>query len=455
MTLDTALLLSRWQFAFTISFHIIFPAFTIGLASYLAMLEFLWLRTGNDVFQRIYRFWLTIFAVSFGMGVVSGVVLSYEFGTNWARFSQAVGNVIGPLMAFEVMSAFFLEASFLGIMLFGWQKVGKKLHFFATCAVAVGTLISAFWIVSANSWMHTPAGYSIRDGIFYPEDWFAIVFNPSFPYRFAHMVAAAYLTTAFAVIGTAAWYLLQRVHVAPAKVMLSMGLWFALLFAPAQAVIGDYHGLEVGAMQPAKLAALEAHWETSGEVPLILFAWPDMKAEANRFEIAIPKLGSLILTHSWEGVVKGLKDFAPEDRPYAPIPFFGFRAMVGLGLLMIAVAVIGAALHRGGRVYTARWFLRLCVACTPIGFIAVLGGWFVAETGRQPYVVQGLMRTADAGSPLLAHQVATSLALFVIAYGIIFGAGIYYILKLVRRGPGAEPEEPVAAAMGAKLAAST
>ena len=444
MHLDPVLL-ARIQFAFTISFHIIFPSFTIGLASYLAMLEFLWLRTKKPVFKTLYGFWVKIFAVSFGMGVVSGIVMSYEFGTNWSGFSYAVGNVLGPLLAYEVMTAFFLEASFLGIMLFGWKKVGDGLHFFATCAVAVGTLISAFWILAANSWMHTPAGYEVRDGVFYAADWFKVVFNPSFPYRFTHMVTAAYLTTAFTVIGVGAWYLLRDRHREAARTMLAMGLLFALIFVPIQIFLGDQHGLEVRDHQPAKLAAMEGHWETGDHVPLLLFAWPDKKAEKNHFEVAIPDAASLIVTHSADGVITGLKDFPPQDRPPVAIVFWAFRVMVGLGVVMLFIAVAGAILLLRKCAFDTRWFLRLAVICFPSGFVAILAGWFVAEIGRQPFLVNGLIRTAEVASPIPAGSVAASLALFVVTYIIIFGAGSYYIVKLIRRGPQAH-DQPVAEA---------
>jgi cytochrome d ubiquinol oxidase subunit I len=436
------LLLSRIQFAFTISFHILFPSFTIGLAAWLVVLEALWLRTGKPIYMEIARHWTKIFAISFGMGVVSGVVLSYEFGTNWSEFSRRGGNVVGPLMSYEVLSAFFLEAGFLGIMLFGWNRVPKGVHFFASLMVALGTLISAFWILSANSWMQTPVGYSVKDGILHVADWWQVIFNPSFPYRFAHMVAAAYLTTAFAVGGIGAWYLLRDRSVAHARIMLGMGLSLIVWLAPLQIVIGDLHGLNTLQYQPAKIAALEAHWETGSEVPLILFAIPDPKAEMNHYELAVPKLGSLILTHDWNGEVKGLKSFLPEDRPNPIIPFFAFRIMVGIGLIMLALGFSGALLWWLGRLYSSRWFLTAMVWASPLGFLAVVSGWAVAETGRQPWVVYGILRTADAVSPVPGASVLASLILFVLAYGVIFGAGLYYIAKLVRAGPEATPPIP-------------
>lgn len=430
------LLLSRFQFAFTIAFHILFPAFTIGLASWLVMLEAIWLLSGRESYRMLYRFWLKIFAVSFGMGVVSGVVMSFQFGTNWGNFSEAAGNVIGPLLSYEVLTAFFLEASFLGIMLFGEQRVGKGLHFFATCMVALGMLLSTFWIISANSWMQTPAGYELRDGIFFPRDWWEIVFNPSFPYRLVHMILGAYLTTCFVIGGVSAWYLRQQRFIPQARFMLTMTVIFAAIVAPLQIFAGDLQGLVVRDYQPAKLAAMEAHWHTEGGIPLILFALPDAEQEINRFQVSIPKLGSLIITHRWNGEVRGLSDFAPADRPPVAIVFWSFRIMVGIGLLMLFIGFYGVHLLRQGRLYTTPWFHRLCLFAMPTGFIAVLAGWVTAEVGRQPYLVYGLFRTAQGLSPVTGASVATSLAAFVLVYGIVFSAGAYYIVNLIRTGPG-------------------
>jgi cytochrome bd ubiquinol oxidase subunit I len=440
------LLLSRIQFAFTVSFHIIFPSFTIGLAAWLVVLEALWLKTGKPIYAEISRHWIKIFAVSFGMGVVSGVVMSYEFGTNWSELSRRGGNVIGPLLSYEVLTAFFLEAGFLGIMLFGRERVPKWVHFFATCMVALGTAISAFWILAANSWMQTPQGFTVdSEGVLHVADWWAVIFNPSFPYRFAHMVAAAYLTTAFVVGGIGAWYILKDKFAPHGRIMLGMALSLIVWLAPLQAFIGDQHGLNAREYQPAKIAAVEAHWETKRGAPLVLFAWPDTETESNLYEIAIPKLGSLILTHEWDGEVRGLKSFPPEDRPNPIIPFFSFRIMVGIGFIMIALGVTGAVLWFMGRLYTTRWYLRAMVWAFPLGFIAVLAGWFVAEVGRQPWVVYNVLRTADAVSPVPGGSVMTTIVLFVIVYGIIFGAGIYYIAQLVRRGPGEIPPAPTEA----------
>src|SRR3954449_9324134 len=436
-----ALLLSRIQFGFTISFHIIFPAFTIGLASWLMALEFNWLRTGDGMYRNLFRFWSKIFAVSFGLGVVSGIVMSFQFGTNWSRFSEFAGNVIGPVIQYEVITAFFLEAAFLGIMLFGWEKVGNRLHFFATCMVALGTLTSAFWILSANSWMQTPAGFRIENGVAVAEDWFKVVFNPSFPLRYAHMVMGCFLTTAFAVCGMSAWMLLRHPHDAPeaklagARRSLSMALWFATIVTPIQIFVGDMHGLGVLHYQPTKLAAIEGNWERRANMPLRLFAIPDQKAETNHYEIAVPKIGSYILTHAWDGVVPGLKDVPPDQRPPVLPVFFSFRIMVGIGFAMLGLSLWSLYLRWKNALFTTRPFLYAAMLMTPSGFGAVLFGWFTAEIGRQPYVVYGQLRTADAVSPVATSAVSISLVTFVVAYLIVFGFGSYYLAKLLRKGP--------------------
>lgn len=440
--LDT-LILARIQFAFTISFHILFPAFTIGLASWLVMLELLWLRTGKAAYQSLYRFWLKIFAVSFGLGVVSGIVMSFQFGTNWSVFSEKTGNVLGPLLGYEVLTAFFLEATFLGIMLFGAGRVSRGLHFLATCMVALGTLISAFWILAANSWMHTPAGFRLEGDVFHPVDWLEIIFNPSFPYRFVHMTMAAFLTTCFVVAGVSAGYLLQGRFPRRATLMLRLAVIFAAIVVPLQIVVGDLHGLNTQEHQPAKVAAMEAHWETRRGAPLILFAVPDMQKEKNHLEVAIPKLGSFILGHDFEAEVTGLLDFPPGERPPVKWVFYCFRLMVGIGLLMLFVGWSGAIQLWRGRLEQTTWLLRLTSYMAPAGFIALLAGWFTTEIGRQPYVVYGLMRTADAVSSLPAGSLAWSLAMFVLVYGGVFGAGLYYIVRLVRKGPlYVEPPSP-------------
>jgi cytochrome d ubiquinol oxidase subunit I len=442
-----ALMLSRIQFAFTIAFHIIFPAFTIGLASWLAALEFNWLRTGNPLYRNLFRFWVKVFAVSFGLGVVSGIVMSYQFGTNWSRFSEFTGNVLGPVIAYEVITAFFLEAAFLGIMLFGWEKVGDRLHFFATCMVALGTLISAFWILSANSWMQTPDGFAIENGKAVPVDWFRVVFNPSFPLRYAHMVLGCYLTTAFAVAGMSAWMLLRHPHDAPeaklagSRRSMSMALWFATIFVPVQIVIGDLHGLGVLKYQPTKLAAIEGNWDRMANMPLRLFAIPDEVAETNHYEIAIPKIGSWVLTHAFDGVVPGLKEVPPDQRPPVWPVFFSFRIMVGIGFAMLGVGLWSLYLRWKGTLFTNRTFLTAAMIMTPSGFGAVLFGWFTAEIGRQPWVVYGHMRTADAVSPIAAGAVTASLLIFIVVYAFVFGFGSYYLAKLLRRGP--DPVEDI------------
>jgi cytochrome bd ubiquinol oxidase subunit I len=436
-----ALTLSRIQFAFTVSFHIIFPAFTIGLASWLAVLEWRWLKTGNAIYAEVYRMWAKIFAVTFGMGVVSGVVLSFQFGTNWSAFADKGGNVLGPLLGYEVLTAFFLEASFLGVMLFGWNRVSPRMHFTATVIVAVGTLISAFWILSANSWMQTPQGFRVgEDGLLYPTDWLQVVFNPSFPYRFAHMVSAAYLTTAFVVSGIGAFYLWRQRHVKHARVMFGMAMIMAVFVAPMQLVLGDLHGLNTLVHQPAKVAAMEGLWDTQRGAPLVLFGWPDQEKETTRYSLEIPKLSSLILTHDLDGEVKGLKDWPKDERPPTAWVFWSFRIMVGIGMLMIATGLTALVLFFRKRLFDARWFHYWCMALTPAGFIAVLAGWFVTEIGRQPYIVYGILRTAEAASPVPGTSIAISLAAFVIVYVFVFGAGSYYILKLIAKGP--DTQEP-------------
>jgi cytochrome d ubiquinol oxidase subunit I len=433
--------LARFQFAFTLAFHILFPAFTIGIASWLAVLEWRWLRTGQKVYSEVYRMWVKIFAVTFGMGVVSGVVMSFQFGTNWSVFADRVGNVLGPLLGYEVLTAFFLEASFLGVMLFGWNRVSPRMHFAATLIVAAGTLISAFWILSAGSWMHTPQGFRVgENGILFPTNWLKVIFNPSFPYRFFHMVVAAYLTTAFVVSGIGAWHLWRGRHVKHARVMFGMAMIMAIFVAPMQLLIGDLHGRNTLEYQPEKVAAMEGLWETRRGAPLRLFGWPDQKAEITRYSLEIPKLSSLILTHDLDGEVRGLKDWPKNDRPPVALVFWAFRFMVGLGMLMILTGVLALILHLCKRLFDTRWFQFWCMALTPAGFLAVLAGWVVTETGRQPWVVYGVLRTAQAVSPLPAGPMAISLTAFVFTYAVVFGAGSYYILRLIAKGPTSQEE---------------
>ena len=432
-------LLARIQFAFTVAFHIVFPAFTIGLASWLAVVEWRWLKTGNDIYQEVYRMWVKIFAVTFGMGVVSGVVMSFQFGTNWSVFSDRVGNIFGPLLGFEVLTAFFLEASFLGIMLFGWNRVSRKMHFASTIIVACGTLISAFWILSANSWMQTPQGFRLGEhGLLYPTNWWQVIFNPSFPYRFMHMVTAAYLTTAFVVGGIGAFYLYRELHVGHARVMFGMAMIMAIFVAPFQLVIGDLHGLNTLKHQPAKVSAIEGIWQTERGAALRLFGWPDQQQEETKYAIEIPKLSSLILTHSLNGEVKGLKEWPKEDRPPVVWVFWSFRLMVGVGVLMILTGIMAAILFFRKKLFDTRWFQYWCMALTPAGFIAVIAGWCVTEIGRQPYVAYGVIRTGQSVSPVAGPHVALSLLAFIVTYIFIFGAGSYYILRLIGKGPSIE-----------------
>jgi cytochrome d ubiquinol oxidase subunit I len=434
-------LLSRIQFAFTLSFHIFFPAFTIGLASWLAVLEWRWLKTGDTVYAVIYRMWVKIFAVTFGMGVVSGVVMSFQFGTNWSAFSDKAGNILGPLLGYEVLSAFFLEASFLGVMLFGWNRVSRRMHFAATVIVAVGTLISAFWILSANSWMQTPQGFRIAEnGLLYPTNWLQIIFSPSFPYRFVHMITAAYLTTAFVAGGIGAFYLRAGRHIREARVMLGMAMIMAIFVAPMQLLFGDMHGLNTFIHQPAKVAAIEGLWETQRGAPLNLFGWPDQEEETTKHAVEIPKLSSLILTHDLNGEVKGLKAWPKDLRPPVLWVFWSFRFMVGIGSLMILTGVTALVLYFKKRLFETKWFQYWCTAMTPAGFAAVLAGWFVTEIGRQPYIIQGVMRTKEAVSPVQGLPVAISIGAFVLTYAVVFGAGGYYIIKLIRKGPETEPD---------------
>jgi cytochrome bd ubiquinol oxidase subunit I len=436
------LFVSRLQFAFTIIFHIIFPTFTIGLSAYIATLCVMWMRTGKAHYRLLAQFWTKIFAVSFAMGVVSGIVLSYQFGTNWSRFSAVVGNVIGPMIGFEVLVAFFLEATFLGVMLFGWNRMPPWLHTLSAVAVAIGTLTSAFWILSANSWMQTPAGYEMRDGIAYPLDWLAIVFNPSFPYRLAHMVTAAYLTTSFVVLAVGARYLLAGRHLEHGRTMLRMAVGFAAVVAPLQLFLGDQHGLNTLEHQPMKIAAIEAHWDGGSPGELVAFAWPDEKAETNRFAVTVPHGASLLLTHSWDGLFPGLTSVPPRDRPPVVPAFFAFRAMVGIGLIMILAGLTGVWLWWRGRLFEARWYLWPAQHAWWLGFVAVISGWIVTETGRQPWVAYGLLRTADAVSPLAAGTVTATLLLFVLVYGIVFAMGIYSINRLIVHGPNGSAVDP-------------
>ena len=438
MQSQTAVDLARIQFAFTVMFHIVFPALSIGLSTFVAVLEGLWLKTGKKVYLDLCLFWSRVFALGFGMGVVSGVVMSYQFGTNWSVFSNFAGSVTGPLLTYEVLTAFFLEAGFLGIMLFGWKRVGPKLHFAATVLVATGTLISMFWILSSNSWMQTPTGYAVVGGRVVPTDWFAVVFNPSFPYRFFHMALSAFLTTALVVAGTAAWHLLRHRSDEGIRISFSMSLGLLVILAPLQAIVGDAHGLNTLQYQPAKIAAIEGGWEdrdSRSGMPLNLVGFPDMRTEQTHFAVAVPRLGSLILTHSWNGTIRGLKSFPPADRPNSLIVFWSFRIMVALGVLMIALGGLAMWARRKGRLFDTRWLQCFALVMAPGGFIALLCGWVTTEVGRQPWVVYGLLRTADAASPVGVQSLATSLAVLVVLYLLVFGSGIFHLLRLLAQGP--------------------
>jgi cytochrome d ubiquinol oxidase subunit I len=437
-----AVILARAQFAFTVSFHFIFPAFSIGLASYLMVLEGLWLKTGSGLYANLYRYWLKIFAVAFGMGVVSGLVMSYQFGTNWSVFSTKAGPVIGPLMAYEVLTAFFLEAGFLGVMLFGISKVGKGLHFFATCMVALGTLISATWIISANSWMQTPVGYAINaKGQFMPAgSWLPIIFNPSFPYRLVHTVIAAYLTTSLVVGGVGAWHLLKDRANPGARRMFSMAMWMAAIVAPIQILAGDAHGLNTLEHQPAKVLAMEGDYQPSPDgAPLVLFGLPSNAEGRVRYKVEVPHIGSLILKHDPHAPLPGLTDFPRDKWPPVPIVFWSFRIMVGIGLAILGLGLWSLLARLRGRLYDWPWLHRAAILMGPAGFVAVIAGWVTTEVGRQPYTVYGLLLTSQSHSPLAAPAVAASLLAFVLVYFSAFGAGTYYLLRLMAKPP--EPGE--------------
>ncbi len=445
MTLDP-LVLSRLQFAWVVAWHILLPAVTIGLASYIALLEGIYFTTGKEIYFRISGFWTRIFAVCFGMGVVSGVVMPFQFGTNWSRFSDATANIISPMLAYEGLTAFTLEAGFLGVLLFGRNLVPRWAHFASAVLVAAGTLFSTFWILVTNSWMQTPGGYRLVDGIFYPTSWTEIIFSASFPYRFMHTVVAFYVTTGFVVMGVAAWLLRAGKSRDEAKHMLSVTLWLLTLLVPLQIFLGDLHGLNTLEHQPAKLAAIEAHWEREARAPLALFAIPDQKAETNHYVVEVPLLGSLILTHDVNGVVPGLKDFPPQDRAPAIIPFFAFRIMVGAGLMMLGLVAAGLWLRWRGRLYDAGWFQHALIWSMPLGFIAVLAGWTTTEVGRQPWTVYGVMRTAHSVTPsLTGSDVLLSLIGYMLAYCIMFPAGLWMVMRIVRAGVVKDGHAPVEA----------
>jgi cytochrome d ubiquinol oxidase subunit I len=442
---DTALILARAQFAFTISFHFLFPAFSIGLASYLAVLEGLWLKTGMAYYFNLFRYWLKIFALTFAMGVVSGIVMSYQFGTNWSVYADKAGPIIGPPMAYEVLTAFFLEAGFLGVMLFGLTRVGKGLHFAATLMVALGTMISAFWILSVNSWMQTPDGWAVNEaGQFVPAaGWLPVIFNRSFPYRFAHTLTAAYLTTALAVGGVAAWHLLRGRATQEVRTMFAMAMGMVTVVAPIQVVIGDLHGLNTLKHQPAKIMAMEGHFESYAHgAPLILIGWPDPPAAKTHVLLEIPRLGSYILYHHRDAPLKGLKAYPRDEWPPAPIIFWSFRVMVGLGLLFATLGLWSLLARLRGRLYDWRWLHRLALLLGPAGFVAVIAGWVTTEVGRQPWVIYRLLRTSEAVSPIAAPAVGGSLFAFVLVYFTVFAAGTWYILRLMAHAPHEGEPEP-------------
>jgi cytochrome bd ubiquinol oxidase subunit I len=442
MSLDPVLL-SRLQFAWVIAWHILLPAFTVGLASYIAVLEGLHFATGREIYFRLSTFWIKVFAVSFGMGVVSGIVMPFQFGTNWSRFSDATANVLSPLLSYEALVAFFLESAFLGVLLFGRTLVPRWAHFISALMVTLGTILSSFWILATNSWMQTPAGYEIVDGRFFPKDWLQVVFSPSFPYRLGHTVIAFYITTGFVVVGVAAYYLWRGRFAEEARTMLSMTLSLLTVLVPLQIFLGDAHGLNTIEYQPAKLAAIEAHWDTGRRVGLNLFAIPDEKAETNRYQLSVPDLGSLILTHDFNGVVRGLKDWPADQRPPVAIPFFAFRIMVGIGLLMLALIVASWWLRARRRLFDANWFLWVCMLASPLGFLAVLAGWTTTEVGRQPWTVYGLLRTTDSVSPSLTGvDVVLSLVGYGVVYLIMFPFGIAVMARIVRNGPVEPSVEP-------------
>ncbi len=442
MHLD-ALFLSRLQWVWVISWHILLPAFTVGLASYIAILEGLAFFTGKAVWARISSFWTRIFAVSFGMGVVSGIVMPFQMGTNWSRFSDTTANVLAPLLAYEGLTAFFLEASFLGVLLFGRKLVPKWVHFFAGLMVAAGTLFSTFWILSVNSWMQTPAGYHITDGRFFPDNWWAVIFNPSFPYRYFHNVTAFYITTGFVVLGVGAYLWRRGRWPQEAQLMVRMALNLLIILVPLQMLLGDLHGQNTRIYQPAKLAAIEGRYDTASPAPLTLFGIPDDATGTMRHAVEIPVLGSLMLTHSWTGPIRGINSFPADQRPPVAIPFFSFRLMVGIALVMLAMVIAGQILLRTGRLNGTGWFLRLCPWTAPLGFLAVLAGWMTTEVGRQPWTVYGLLRTAQSVTPsLTGADVALSLSLYCLVYLVMFPVGIAFILGLVRAGLGEAATAP-------------
>jgi cytochrome d ubiquinol oxidase subunit I len=437
-------LLSRIQFGLTTAFHILFPTLTIGLAIFLVVVELMWLRTRDELYYRMYRFWVKIFAIHFAVGVVTGITLEFEFGTNFAVFSQTVANVIAPMLAFEGMTAFFLEAGFLGIMLFGWNRVPPTLHFISTCLVGLGASFSAFWIMAANAWMQTPAGFENVDGVFMLTSWRDAIFNPAFPTHLGHMLLASYETSAFAIAGISAYFLLKKRNPHFFRRSLAIALIMAAAVAPLQVIMGDLKGQSVAKHQPTKLAAIEAHWETNTDGPadFIAFAIPDDANEENRFEIRIPYMLSLLITHSLDGQIKGLKEFPPDERPNVLVNFWTFRIMVAIGFLFFGIMIWAAILWRRGRLFDTPLFLKILVAVQPLGFVATILGWVTAEMGRQPWIVYGWMRTSEGASPIAAGNVVWSLIMFGLFFGLIGAAYFYYTLKTLQKGPDFESPIP-------------
>ncbi|WP_299005983.1 cytochrome ubiquinol oxidase subunit I [uncultured Shewanella sp.] len=440
--MDWMEILSRIQFAFTVSFHILFPAFSIGLSAFLMIFEGVWLITKNDKYLTIVKFWTKVFALTFGMGVVSGIVMEFQFGTNWSGFAKEVGPVLGALFTYEVLTAFFIEAGALGIMIFGWGRVSKALHYFSNIVIFLGVTISAFWILSANSWMQTPNGVDYVNGQFIITSWFDVIFNPSVLPRYSHMLIAAYLSTSFVILGVSAYYLIKKINHDFALPCIRFSVVSILLFSLVQFFVGDEVGIKVHEHQPIKTAAIEGVWNTQKGAPLVLFAYPDEEAEINRFAIEIPKLASLINTHQMDGELIGLKSVDKQDRPLVAVVFYSFRVMVAIGILMLMMGVIGTILLLKKRLEQTNWFLSLSVICSPIGFIAIIAGWFTAEFGRQPWVVYNLIRTEDVVSDLSVIQVAISLALIIVIYCIVFGFFYFrYFSRIIKQGPSAAGTE--------------
>jgi len=449
----TALLLSRIQFGSTIAFHIIFPSFSIGIAAWLTVVETLHLWTGRPVYRLIFEFWLKIFGIAFGLGVVSGIVMAFQFGTNWSVLAQKTGSIQGPLLGYEAFTAFMLESTFFGVMLLGRNRVSPRFYFFACCMVSLGTMFSSFWILVNNSWMQVPLGHTIVDGKIIPANWWVITTGPIMAVRWPHMLLAAFLTTGMCVAATGAWYVLRAVHNAEARVMLNWGLGLVAVLIPVQLFFGHLTGEYVLKYQPIKFAAIEARWKTEQPASETLIAIPDSKNERNLYAISVPKLGSMIASGNWTAREIGLETAPPQDRPPVVIPFFGFRLMVGMGLLMLAISWLGNLLRLRGRLETTRWFLWATLLAFPSGFIAILTGWFTAEVGRQPWVVYGILRTKDAVTPsLVTGDVLFSLACYVTVYALFVSFGFYYIYKLLHDGPageavpisGATPNRPLA-----------